>query len=172
MTRNRNHIDAYKQKGISLIELMVGLAIGLLVALAAVGTLVLTRTSGTTLADSSQLISQGNNVMRLISFHLRQSGAIELTPVDPLLSPGDRYYMFSDLFTGNNAAGLVVQGEEGGSTAPDTLDISYENRVDDRGTPSDVDDDVHVSRDCLGAETAATLTRIQNHFEFSDTLPD
>lgn len=148
-----------RQQGVSLIEMMVGITIGLLVVLAAVGTLVLTRTSGTTVADSSQLISQGNNLMRLISFHLRQSGAIELTPIDPLIAPGDRHYMFSDLFTGNNAAGFVVQGVEGGSSAPDSMTISYENRGDT------------VSRDCLGATTAAGLARIQNHFEFADTPP-
>lgn len=148
-----------RQAGASLIELMVGLTIGLFVLLAAIGTLVLTRTSGTVVADSSAMIAQGNNAMRLVAFHLRQSGAIEVQPIDPALPPGDRRYTFSDAFNGNNGAGLVVQGTEGGA-GPDTLTISYENRG------------AAITRDCLGQQTAAGLPRVQNRFSLTNNTLD
>jgi len=139
------------QAGLSMVELLVGLTIGVFVLIAALGSLVLTRTSGTVIADSASLISQGNQAMRLIGFHLRQGGAIELRPVDPAAAPGSRLYQFSDLFNGNDGTGRVVEGVEGGAS-PDTLIISYETRTD------------AVSRDCLGAATAAGLPRVQNRF--------
>jgi len=149
-TLNR-HRRWRSQSGLSLVELLVGLSVGALVLVAALSSLVLTRGSGAVIADSASMIAQGNHATRLIGFHLRQGGAIELRPVDPAASAGDRLYQFSDLYNGNNGSGRVVEGEEGGN-APDTLTISYETRTDE------------VTRDCLGAATAAGLPRVQNRF--------
>ena len=145
-----------RQRGQSLVELMVGVTIGLFVLTAGIGTLVLTRTSGTAIADSAMLVAQGNNALRLMGFMVRQSGAIEIAPVDPAAAPGNRIYMFSDQFNGNNGGGLVVEGTEGG-TGPDTLTISYENRG------------AQITPDCLGAPTAAGLPRVQNRFSVNGT---
>lgn len=139
------------QSGLSLVELLVGLTIGAFILIAALSSLVLTRGSGAVIADSATLIAQGNHATRLIGFHLRQGGAIEIAPVDPAAPPGGRLYQFSDLFNGNDGTGRVVEGDEGGS-APDALTISYEVRSNE------------VTRDCLGAPTAAGLPRVQNRF--------
>jgi type IV pilus assembly protein PilW len=142
---NSTSANPSKEHGASLIELMVGITIGLLVVLAAIGTIVLTRTSGMTVADSSLMISQGNNAMRLLGSSLRQAGAIEVTPVDSASPVGEQLFLFSNAF-----AGMVVQGTEGGA-APDTLITAQEGRAGNT-----------VIRDCLGAITAAA--RIQNTF--------
>ncbi len=146
-----------RQRGASLVELMVGLTIGLLVVLAAMGTIVLTRSSSTTVADSSVMITQGNNAMRLIGQTLRQSGAIELVPLDATQPLGSRQYVFSNDFTGVGGTGFVMQGTEGGTSGTDTLTVSYQNRTDD------------TTRDCLGNTTPAGLNRVENLFSVNGT---
>jgi type IV pilus assembly protein PilW len=103
------------------------------------------------------MITQGNNAMRMIGFNLRQSGAIELAPLDPGLPVGQRVYNFNDFYTGNGGGawtpGLIVEGTDGG-TNPDTLTLSFENRAN------------AVTRDCLG-NTTAVATRVQSTFSVS-----
>lgn len=144
------------QLGASIIELLVGIAIGLLVILAAMGTIVMTRASGGTVADASLMVSQGNNAMRLIGFYLRQTGTIELLPSDPAAAVGARLFEFSNLFDGVNGTGFAVQGTEGGA-APDTLTISQENRGG------------AVTRDCLGAASPVGVNRVQTAFTVTTT---
>lgn len=66
------------QRGLSLIETMVGITVGLLTVLAAVGTLMVTRQGSTTVSESYRLASAGNTAMRLIAATIRQGGAAEL----------------------------------------------------------------------------------------------
>lgn len=148
-----------QQRGASLLELMVGISIGLLVSLAAISTVVLTRTSGNTVADSSLMISQGNNAIRMLSFHIRQAGALEIAAVNPALPLAERQYTFSDLYSTITAADTAVQGTEGGGVNPDQLVVSYQNRGG------------AVTRDCLGANVDATATpaRVQNTFRVVGT---
>lgn len=147
---NSKSPNASREHGASLIELMVGITIGLLVVLAAIGTIVLTRTSGVTVADSTMMISQGNNVMRLLGFSLRQAGAIELVPIDSAIPFEKQQFLFSNAFTGS-----VVEGIEGGA-APDTLTAAQEARAGNT-----------VIRDCLGA--APATARVQSSFSVVGT---
>jgi type IV pilus assembly protein PilW len=121
-------------------ELMVGLTIGLLVVLAAVGSLVYTKISSTVVGDSARLQQKADAVFRIIDFHIAQAGAIELTS-----NTNDAAkVVFSTAFTGFNPAAtgatgnqiFAIHGLDGASNAPDTLRVSYQ----DNGT-------VH---DCLG----------------------
>ena len=145
----------HQQRGASLIELMVGVTIGMLVVLAAASTIVLTRSSSTSISDSSLMVSQGNNAMRMIGQLLRQAGAVELIPIDATQPVGSRQYLFSNAFTGVNAGGLAIQGTEG-AASPDTLSIAFENRGDE------------MSRDCLGNATTAA-GRVQSQFSVTGT---
>lgn len=147
---------AKRQHGASLIELMVGITIGLLVVIAAIGTIVLTRTSGATVADSSLMISQGNNAMRLISWQLRPAGAIELAPLNNGVAAVEQQFMFSNQFDGVNGAGFVLQGTEGGAAA-DSITIAQENRG------------AAVTRDCLGAASPGGVNRVQAAFSVVGT---
>ena len=69
--RGRTH-----QRGMTLIELMVGLAIGLLVILAAVGSLMMVRGSSRTMTDSAALEQQATLAMLQIGQQITQAGAI------------------------------------------------------------------------------------------------
>ncbi len=63
------------QRGLSLIELLVGVAIGLLVALAATSSLMFTRLSAATAEDTWRMQQESTLAFRVIGAQLRQAGA-------------------------------------------------------------------------------------------------
>ena len=75
------------QRGLSLLELMVGITIGLLVTLAALGTVHMTKTASIAVSDSARLEQQTNMVLNLIAEQVRQAGAMNLTTFSSTASP-------------------------------------------------------------------------------------
>ena len=65
-----------RQRGVTLIEFLVGITVGLLVVLAAVGSLVTIRGSARTMNDSVSLEQQASLVMMQIGQQISQTGAI------------------------------------------------------------------------------------------------
>mgnify|MGYP002145104645 CR=1 FL=1 len=72
-----------RQSGVTLIELMVGLAIGLLVVAVAMGALMVSRGISGTVSDASGIQQQGAYILRVVSQQLRQTGSLYLNP-DPV----------------------------------------------------------------------------------------
>lgn len=136
------------QSGLSLIETMVGISVGLLTVLAAVGTLMVTRQGSTTVSESYRLSSAGNTAMRLIAATIRQAGAAELDQTNV----GEPVAFGSLTLRGAGTGDQLVIGTEGGAGATDTLTVSYEHR------------DPTVTRDCLGNSPGAPPERIDNLF--------
>ena len=66
------------QSGITLVELMVGVAIGLMVVAVAGGALMVSRSTSGTVSDASQLQQQAGYAFRVIGQQLRQSGSLYL----------------------------------------------------------------------------------------------
>lgn len=66
------------QLGMTLIELMVGIAIGLLVVAVATGVLMLSRGVTGTVSDASTIQQQAAYAMRLIGAQVRQAGSVRL----------------------------------------------------------------------------------------------
>lgn len=141
----------------SLIELMVALTIGLLVAAAGLLVLADTRLTSATVVDSSRLQSKADAMLRVLGFHLSQSGAVELT------DNGAGAVVFSDEYTGYDPAvtgsALVSVHGVNGTNAPDTLRISYE-------------DDGSIL-DCQGNRTSTAsgsgTSRVDQQFSVSTT---
>ncbi|WP_245593916.1 PilW family protein [Comamonas badia] len=75
-----------RQTGVTLVELMVGLAIGLLVVAVSMGAMMLSRGISGTVSDASGIQQQGSYVLRVIGQQLRQAGSLYLNP-SPV--PGD-----------------------------------------------------------------------------------
>lgn len=144
---------ASRQTGVSLLELMVGVIIGLMVVLAAMGTLITSRQSSTTVAESYRVSTAGNLALRLIGASVRQAGAAELDQPSGQNTP----VMFADFTQRADAADAaqIVSGTEGGTSTPDTLVVTYQHRG------------ANVTRDCLGAAPTSNLVRIQNTFSVS-----
>lgn len=69
-----------QQRGVTLIELMVGIVIGLLVVAVAMGALMVSRGISGTVSDASGIQQQGAYVMRVIGQQLRQTGSLYLNP--------------------------------------------------------------------------------------------
>ncbi len=152
-----------RQSGFSLVELMVGITVGLLVVVAAIGSLAFTQASSTVVVDSAGLQQKADAIFRNIASHVEQAGAFNVEPAgDPAK------IIFSSGFTGFNASGFYIQGKEGASNAPDTLQVSYQNDgnvsdcmgkryPDPTVKPFNIDNEFSVKNGslmCLGADAS------------------
>ncbi|KQP39981.1 PilW family protein [Pseudorhodoferax sp. Leaf274] len=66
------------QHGVTLIELLVGLSLGLMTVAVALGALLVSRGVSGTVSDSSQMQQQAAHALRVIGLQLRQAGSIRL----------------------------------------------------------------------------------------------
>ena len=66
------------QRGVTLIELMVGIVIGLLTIAVAMGALMVSRGISGTVSDASELQQQAAYVFRVIGQQMRQAGSVKL----------------------------------------------------------------------------------------------
>ena len=146
------------QKGVNLLELMVGLAIGLMVVMAALGTLVLNKNTSTTITDSSVLTNQANNLLRILSYHVRHAGVLEFRPTgipntylldDPPSSP---------LCCQPPTKTAVLRGTEGDQpNQSDSLTVWAAHRADE------------VTRDCQGKAISTSGALMRNAFFIDNT---
>ena len=80
--RTKMHGEAHKQQGVTLLELMVGIVIGLLVVAVAMGALMVSRNVSGTVSDASGIQQQAAYAIRTIGQQLRQAGSLYLN-LDP-----------------------------------------------------------------------------------------
>jgi len=139
-----------RQRGMTLVGFMVGMAVGLLVALAAVGSIIITRGSARSMTDSAALEQQATLVMTQIGRQISQTGAVNLylsetdpdagipsTQVaaeEPVL--GNQKIKFDTRNTGDldkDNPVVSIFGTAGDASTPDTLTVSYAEPND--GTP-------------------------------------
>jgi type IV pilus assembly protein PilW len=106
-----------RQRGLSLVELLAGMAVGLLVIATAFSTLLLTRSAAAGISELSQLQQQGSHALHLIGQQLRQARSLE---------------PWRDEATGLHAFGVEpgdappsVTGIEGADGQPDSVSIAY-----------------------------------------------
>lgn len=118
-------------------ELLIGLTIGLLVAVAAVGSLVYTKVSSTAVGDSSRLQQDASTAFRILGHHLRQAGA------RPIQNHIDERVRFNQTYAGlSTTTYVILRGTDGESNGTDTLVISL------------AADPTIDARDCLGQTPA------------------
>ena len=146
------------QKGISLVELLVGLTIGLLIVVAAMGSLVATQMGSGAVADSARLQQRADSIFRQLGYYIQQAGAINLNTslADPTkVSFSTGYTGFDPAVTGLAGQVVSVHGLEDASLGPDTLRISYQ------------DSGVLTELDCLGKRPAAAQVGVRMDHAFS-----
>ena len=131
-----------QQTGSSLIELLIGIAIGLMVITAALGTLVLSRVTSLAVTDQLELQQQANTAMRIITSHLREANTRELELSAALPGVPGRQVQFSPFptFTGST---LYVRGFPRDANGNDDFGVAYADAAAPR-VP-----------DCLGNTNAA-----------------
>ena len=164
-----------RQSGVTLIELMVGLAIGLLVVAVAMGALMVSRGISGTVSDASGIQQQGAYILRVVSQQLRQTGSLYLNP-DPaggtstdVLSPVAFEIKADAVGSGNS----FVQEESltGAGTTVTTAFRRYQDNVfvADNATSSTIGTDF-LARNCVGAPgNSSTDQRVESIFTFDST---
>lgn len=164
-----------RQRGVTLIELMVGLAIGLLVVAVAMGALMVSRGISGSVSDASGIQQQGAYILRVLSQQLRQTGSLYLNP-DPaggsstdVLSPVAFEIKADAVGSGNS----FVQDDAlaGASTTVTTAFRRYQDNVflADNATSSSIGTDF-LARNCVGAPgNSSTDQRVESTFTFDST---
>lgn len=133
-----------QERGVTLIELLIGISIGLLVTLAALGTMTFTRISTTTISDTVRMQQDASVVFRMIARQIRQARSIALQPqsvnVDVTIAD---YGPYTGITPPGAPREVAVYGVEGGASDAFTVSFSL----------SPVD-----SRHCMGFATVAPVT--------------
>ncbi|WP_422847350.1 prepilin-type N-terminal cleavage/methylation domain-containing protein [Acidovorax sp. M14] len=75
-----------RQHGVTLVELMVGIAIGLMVVAVALGALMASRGISGTVSEATSLQQQASYAFRVIGQQIRQAGSLELS-LTPSIAP-------------------------------------------------------------------------------------
>ena len=113
------------QRGATLLELLVGITIGLLTVAVAVGALVVSRGISGTVSEASQLQQQASFAFRVIGQQLRQAGSRQLDPITPpdvhakFYAPNDIPVVFSGI--------TPLSGKDTPGTTEFALEVNYQN---------------------------------------------
>lgn len=154
-----------KQGGVTLIELMVGIAIGLLTIAVAMGALMASRGASGTITDASQLQQQASYAFRVMGQQLRQAGSLRLNLAPQKLStdPIDISdpVAFETKTTDFNPAIDTLSGKDAPGSGEYNLVSSYRNYTE-ATFPSGAQ--ASLFRDCLGEQDSAKPTLIQSRF--------
>jgi type IV pilus assembly protein PilW len=121
-----------RQRGVSLIELMVGIAIGLLVVAVAMGALMVSRSISGTVSDASSIQQQAAATLRIIGMQLRQAGSMRLN-LDPGTTAAAETYLVPVAFETALSAGTAKPMESfdpkthtlSGADSPVSLTTGY-----------------------------------------------
>jgi len=123
-----------RQRGVTLIELMVSIVIGLLTIAVALGALLVSRGMSGTVSDAAQLQQRAAYALRIIGQQVRQAGSMQLKLGANLEDP------VAFMTTGYTAIKDVVSGTD----EPPTLAVSFPEK--------NVDSLPAVFKSCLGSE--------------------
>lgn len=164
----------FRQRGVTLIELLVGLSIGLLVVAVAMGALMVSRGISGSVSDASGIQQQGAYLLRVIGQQLRQTGSLYLNP-DPgggasteVLSP-----VVFEIKANAHGGGNSFEQQDTLVGGDDTVTVGFRRYQDnvfiaDNATSSDIGTDF-LSRNCVGAPgNDKTDERIESAFTFAD----
>lgn len=146
------------QRGLSLIELLVGIALGLLTVAVAIGALLISRTISSTVSDTAQLQQQAAHAFRVMGRQIRQAGSLRLNmatadPADPVAF---------ELKTGAFDAAIAMRGLDNPGKNQYALTVSYTNSPEPVYSAAS---DATLLADCLGQQPKNQL--VQSAFVLS-----
>ncbi len=167
-----NHSPLRKQRGVTLVELMVGVAIGLLVVAVAMSALMVSRGVSGTVSDASGLQQQAAYAMRLIAKQMRQAGSLYLNPTPSVGSIATDPLTAVAFETDAKASGGVSFSQENTIKGDDTAKSvtstfrRYKDSVFAASTPQS------MVRNCLGGpddNSGSTDEAFENIFKLNGT---
>ena len=159
------HLRGGKERGFTLIELMVGIAIGLLTVAVAMGALMVSRTISGNVSDSSNLQQQASYAFRVLGQQLRQAGSLRLNlavnkaatePIDP-----SDPVAFETVVTDFVPRDDTIGGKDAPSAGEYALTVGYRNYTEPTfpsGTAAS------LFRNCLGEQDTSKPNLIQSRF--------
>ena len=160
------------QRGVTLIELMVGIAIGLLTIAVAMGALMVSRGVSGTVSDSTEIQQQASYAFRVMGQQLRQAGSIKLKlsaaqVIDDGTAAlaGDPVAFETDYSDGTNTFTLgadTLSGLDAPSASEYKLTTGYRNYTEPVYHPKVANTPESLQRNCLGGQGSATL--VQSRF--------
>lgn len=154
------------QRGVTLIELLVGITIGLLTIAVAMGALMVSRGVSGTVSDSTEIQQQASYAFRVIGQQLRQAGSVKLKlsaakiiedNIPPL--PGEAVAFETDYSDGADAFTLAthtLSGLDTPSAAEYKLTTGFRNYTEPLYRASAPES---VQRNCLGAGETPVLVQ-------------
>ena len=146
------------QNGVGLIELMVGISIGLLTVTVALGALMVSRGVSGTVSDASQLQQQSAYVFRVIGRQLRQAGSLYLN-LAPQKAAGAEIDMadpvaFETKVDGFDPAQDTLNGIDDPSASEFKLSVGYRNYKEPLYAFAAAES---LQRNCIGETNSDTL---------------
>lgn len=154
---------ANRQQGATLIELMVGIAIGLLVVAVALGALMASRSISGTVSEATLMQQQAAYAFRVIGQQIRQAGGMELS-LDPsiTLTPASETNasMVPVAFDAPDPTGARPPFDRAASTltgvaSPLSFTVGYQNYAETITQPlPTASASSSLLRDCLGQNNA------------------
>jgi type IV pilus assembly protein PilW len=158
------------QRGVSLIELMVGITIGLLVVAVAMSALMVSRGVSGTVSDVSGIQQQAAYAMRVIGLQLRQAGSLYLNPnPNPTAAAAGSEYLAAVAFETMVPASGAIKGFDPAtdtlSSASGALIVGYRRYKDPVFTDTTAQS---LARNCLGGPTNTSGDqRVENIFQLN-----
>ncbi|WP_159911120.1 PilW family protein [Pantoea sp. 18069] len=139
-----------------MIDLLVGIALGLVVVAVAMAALMTSRGITSTVTEATAMQQQAAYAFRVISQQLRQAGSLELNLAPAIMPSADPDSAMSPVaFDPPDPAGMRAQFDRGASTiaatgtATPSFTVGYQNYVE-TVTPADAPVTASMLRDCLG----------------------
>ncbi len=154
----RRTLSVASQQGMTLIELMVGIAIGLMVVAVALGALMVSRGVTGTVSEATSMQQQAAYAFRVIGQQIRQAGSMELN-LNPNIAgtpaPGTDAAMTPVAFDAPDPSGARPPFVRASSTltsaaTPLSFTVGYQNYTE----MTVKDGQTSLLRDCLGQNPA------------------
>lgn len=142
-----------QQYGVSLLELMVGLAIGLLVVATAMGALMLSRGISGSVSDASNLQQQGAYALRVIGLQLRQAGSLRLNTDPKNNAPNDPLgaVVFETMANAHDKGNSFFDQTDTLSGTASALTTGFRRYADPVFQAYDSDGQDNLARNCVNA---------------------
>lgn len=158
------------QRGASLIELMVGIAIGLLVVTVTMSALMISRGVSGTVSDVSGIQQQAAHAMRVIGLQLRQAGSLYLNPIpNPgSVAPGGEYLAvvaFETIAPASSPSNGFDPAKDTLGSTSGAFTVGYRRYKDAVFTGTAAQS---LARNCLGAPAdTSNDQRVENIFQLN-----
>lgn len=169
--RGQKYRKIQHQNGVTLIELMVGIAIGLMVVAVAMGALMVSRGVSGTVSDASDIQQQAAYAMRVIGTQVRQAGSLRIN-LDYQPNSTEPHLGKVAIETAAAASGGVGRDFDPARDtirgAAASMTVGYRRYAEIVTNPAKTNTPESLTRNCAGADSSNDQ-RLENTFVYNAT---